>query len=158
MERAEILEKVRVAGSLPDEAAAVGAAREVVCALREWLSPDESANLEEALKGDLPELFACVNAEHAHQRPVRPGKPLTEPELAERVRSGAALPDLTTARKVIRTVLFAVSERLGAEEGAEPPPAKQGPRGTPVNEAQRVGGLGEAPKRRKGPAGEEEDE
>lgn len=157
MERAEILEKVRAAGSLPDEQAAVGAAREVVCALRERLSAEESANLEEALKGDLPELFACRNLQHAHRRPDRPGKPLTEPELAERVRDGAALADLTVARRVIRAVLAAVSERLGGEE-AEAPAERQGPRGSAVNEAQRVGHLGETPKRRKGPGGHEEDE
>lgn len=162
MERAQILEQVRVAGSLPDEQAAVGAAREVVCALRERLSAEESAHLEEALKGDLPELFACRNLEHPHRRPERPGRALTEPELAERVRDGAALPDVATARRVIRTVLNAVSARLGGEEAAPGPERQaargQPPRGSAVNEAQRVGGLGEAPKRRKGPEGQEEDE
>lgn len=157
MERAEILEKVRVAGSLPDEQAALNAAREVVCALRERLSPEESANLEDALKPDLPELYDCRNLEHAHRRPDRPGKALTEPELAERVRTGVGFADLVTARKVIRTVLAAVTDRLGAEE-AEAPAKPQGPGGTPINEARRVGGLTEAPKRRKGPEGYEEDE
>lgn len=155
VERAELLEKVRKAGSLPDDEAALGAAREVVCALRERLSDEESANLEEALKGDLPELFACRNVEHLHRLPERPAKPLTEPELAERVRAGGALPDLATARKVIRIVLAAVSDRLGEEPA---PAERQRPRGGPANEAQGVGGLGEPPKRRKGPGGHEEDE
>ena len=145
MNREQILEHIRKQGGLADDETAIRAARAVVCSLRDRLSPEEAEDFVKALEADLPELLTCEV--HAHRPPERAKERLTEPEVAERVRSEAALADLPTARKVIRVVLSALSSRMGGEEEA-----------TPANVARGIGSLASRPARQRSEGGHEEDD
>lgn len=143
MTREQILERIRSDAGLADEEKALRAARSVVCSLRDRLSPEEAGDLENALRGDLPELLACEA--HPHRAPERAKDRITEPEMVERVKAEADLADTATARRVIRVVLTALSSRFGGEEEA-----------TAANVARGIGSLATRPKSRSESGGEED--
>lgn len=117
MRREEILERIRRDGGLPDLDRAIRAARAVVCGLLDRLSPEEADNLRAALQGDFDDLLQCRHP--AHVPPARARDRLTEPEMVRRVCDESGLPDPGAARRLVRIVLGALSDRLGEEERQE---------------------------------------
>lgn len=143
MTRDEILDQICREGGLPDREVALRVARTVVCGLRDRLSAEDVAGLEQALQGDLSDLLSC--SLHPHTPPARQRDRLTEPEFAERVRAEGGLPDRPSARRLVRVVFEALSSRLGGEHEE-----------IVENVVRGVGSLGETPRGRGGSGNDEE--